>query len=136
MRESQAGGLSGQAMTPSAVRWSQVAGLAWLVALALSFVGLVVLLTAHSASLADFVATLLINLVFDVLTLLLGLRLVRRPTRTVLLVSVALALFSAVSWGSTPPGLEVWFWLPSLPVAVAGLASLAGLIVARRGQPG
>jgi len=122
-------------MTQSAVRWSKVAGLAALVGLGAGLVAQVALMASLSASRGDYLVTLILNLVLDLLILLLGLRLVRRPTRTVLLVSLALALFSAVSWGSSPPGLEVWVWLSVLPVGIAGLASLAALIVDRRRQP-
>ena len=135
MPKSQAGGLSGQAMTQSAVRWSKVPGLVWLVGLGAGLAFQVALVTSLSASLGDYVATLLANLVLDLLILLLGLRLVRRPTGTVLLVSLALALFCAVSWGLSPPGLEAWVWLSVLTVGIAGLASLAGMIAAWRGQP-
>jgi len=135
VHESQAGILSGHAMTQSAVRWSKVAGLAWLADLGAGLVVQVVFVTSLNASRGDFVATLLASLAFDLLILLLGLRLVRRPTRTVLVVSLAFALLSAVSWGWSPPGLEAWMWLSWLSVSIAGVASLLGLIVARRGQP-
>jgi hypothetical protein len=121
-------------MTQNAVRWSMVAGTAWLVGIAIGLVLQFAFVTFLRASGGDFVATLLSNLVFDLLLLLLAVRLLRRPTRTVLVVSLALALLSAVGPGWSPPGFEAWTWLSWLGAGIAGLASLAALIIARRGQ--
>jgi hypothetical protein len=121
--------IEGEIMTRSAGLWAAVAGVAWLVGLA-QFV-----LTVAEAGVG--LPFVLIGVaVYGAWALALGVLLLRRPTRTILTVSLVFAVITVLlNWPTLPaPSLDGPYWLTWLPDVVAGISSLAGLIAARRKQ--
>ena len=111
-----------------ALTWARIAGGAWLVGFALFvYVGIGPLLRLE-------LGALLIGLLtYGLWALLLGLRLVRRPTRVVL---IAWLIFAVVLLALYAPLLVRGgsALLAYGPDAVAGAASLAALLLERRGK--
>ena len=112
-------------------RWAVAAGVAWLVGFAQYVaVSLFLGIELASASVGFFV--------YPLLALLVGVTLLWRPTRAVLLVSISAAAAILVISVSTLgfPSLSPPDWLSWLPVAAAGVASVIALIVGRNlGSP-
>jgi hypothetical protein len=114
-------------MATIAIRWSIVAGVAWLVGF-----GQFVLIWA---GLGLGLPLLLIGFaIYGAWALGLGFMLLRRPKRTILAVSLVFAIVSLVlNWAALPaPALEGPYWLSWVPDAVAGIASLAGVLASRK----
>jgi hypothetical protein len=116
-------------VSSSASRWSAIAGIAWLVGF-----GQLFLIWAGTG----LGPTLLIVAMafYGVWALVLGVVLLKRPARTVLVLSLAFAVVSlVVNWSAIPmPSLGGPYWLAWLPDATAGVASLAAVLLGRTPQ--
>jgi hypothetical protein len=110
-------------MGKTARRWSAIAGIAWLV-------GFLQLLLIWAGLGIDLRLLGLALILYGAWALALGVLLLTRPTKGVLLLSLAFAVVSLLlNWSALPmPSLAGPHWLTWLPDSVAALASLAALL--------